>query len=367
MEVFKILIFNKDVPQPLYCGATKTMVDITVLKRKHVYLLISSLDITEEEISVFQTVYDSIKTSDQYEIVWIPIVEEWTVEYDNKFEDFKCKMPWYAVQHSGPIAGYQYIKEEWHYKSKPMVVVLSPQGKVQHSNAFHLIQAHGTRAFPFTTVKQEQINNETDWVGSVIGNIYPIINTWIKEKKYIFLYGGKDKEWIQQFTKNVSALASDAAITEANISIEWLCVEKEDRSVMRRFWGGIESLFVTKVHKAVDAVTLEVQKMLSYKNEAGWSLLISEGSSVVVCGHGKTITDTVEGFQNWKGSLTKKGFGLSFQGYHQKIVDITHRCSYLEISNVSGRLPETIKCPDCPRIMEIFVSYKCCHNNTIHY
>ncbi|KHN13160.1 hypothetical protein glysoja_040440 [Glycine soja] len=130
-----------------------------------------------------------------------------------------------------------------------MVVVLSPQGKVQHSNAFHLIQAHGKRAFPFTFVKQEQINNEIYWVGSEIGNIYPIINTW--------------------------------------------------------------------------------------------DLLISEGSSVAVCGHGKTISETVEGFQNWKGSVTKKGFGLSFQGYHQKIVDITHRCSYLEISNnVSGKLPE---------------------------
>ncbi|KAL5139144.1 Protein SIEVE ELEMENT OCCLUSION B [Glycine soja] len=360
MEVFKFLVYSKDAPQLLFHGATKTTVEITELKKKHVYLLISTLDITEEEISVLQPVYDSIKTGDQYKIVWIPIVEEWNEMLHKRFEFLKSKMPWYVVQHFGAIAGYKYIKEEWHFKKMPMVVV-------QHSNAFHLIQAHGTRAFPFTTVKQEQINNETDWVGSVIGNIYPIINTWIKEKKYIFLYGGKDKEWIQQFTKNVSALASDAAITEANISIEWLCVEKEDRSVMRRFWGGIESLFVTKVHKAVDAVTLEVQKMLSYKNEAGWSLLISEGSSVVVCGHGKTITDTVEGFQNWKGSLTKKGFGLSFQGYHQKIVDITHRCSYLEISNVSGRLPETIKCPDCPRIMEIFVSYKCCHNNTIHY
>ena len=47
-------------------------------------------------------------------------------------------------------------------------------------------------------------------------------------------------------------------------------MEKEDKSVMRRFWGGIESLFVTKVHKAVDAVTQEVQKMLSFKNESGW-------------------------------------------------------------------------------------------------
>ncbi|KAG4908329.1 hypothetical protein JHK82_056979 [Glycine max] len=179
-----------------------------------------------------------LQNLEQYKIVWIPIVEEWTVEYDNKFEDFKCKMPWFAVQHSRTIA------------SLYMVVVLSPQGKVQHSNAFHLIQAHGKRAFPFTFVKQEQINNEIYWVGSEIGNIYPIINTW--------------------FTKNVSILASDAAITEANISIEWLCVEKEDKSVMRRFWGGIESLFVTKVHKAVDAVTQEVQKMLSFKNESGW-------------------------------------------------------------------------------------------------
>ncbi|KAH1037110.1 hypothetical protein AAZV13_20G164600 [Glycine max] len=76
-------------------------------------------------------------------------------------------------------------------------------------------------------------------------------------------------------------------------------------------------------------------------NLDGTDLLISEGSSVAVCGHGKTISETVEGFQNWKGSVTKKGFGLSFQGYHQKIVDITHRCSYLEISNnVSGKLPE---------------------------
>ena len=58
---------------------------------------------------------------------------------DKKFEFLKSKMPWYVVQHSGPIAGYKYIKEEWHFKKKPMVVVLNPQGKVQHANAFHLI------------------------------------------------------------------------------------------------------------------------------------------------------------------------------------------------------------------------------------
>ncbi|KAL2325101.1 hypothetical protein Fmac_024159 [Flemingia macrophylla] len=362
MEVFKFLIFNKDAPQPLYDGATKTTVDISVLKKKNVYLFISSLDITVEHISVLRPVYDSIKTNDQYKIVWIPIVEEWTEPLRKKFEILKSKMPWYVVQHFGSIAGYKYIKEEWHFKkTTPMVVVLNPQGKVQHTNAFHLIQAHGTRAFPFTRWNEEQINQEYNWVGSVVGGIHPDVNKWIKEQKYIFFYGGNDKEWIQQFTKYVTAIANDPVIKDAKISIELFCVEKEDKSFVKRFWSNIESLFVTKVHKTVDAVTQEVQKMLSYKNETGWALL-SKGPAVVVSGHGTTILKTVAEFEKWKELVIKKGFEFSLKEYHEKIVSTTHRCSHLELPNVAGKLPETVKCPDCPRTMEIFISYKCCHN-----
>ncbi|KAK7344016.1 hypothetical protein VNO77_13214 [Canavalia gladiata] len=364
MEVFKVLIFNMDAPQPLFDGATKTTVDISVLKKKNVYLFISTLDITEEEISVLRPVYDSIRTNDQYKIVWIPIVEEWTEQLRKKFDVLKSKMSWYVVQHFGTIAGYKYVKEEWHFKKKPMVVVLNPQGKVQHANAFHLIQAYGMKAFPFTTANEEIMNKELHWVGSVVGNIHPNIDTWIKEQKYIFFYGGNDKEWIQQFTKYATALANDAIIKEAKISIELFCVEKEDKSLVSRFWSGIESLFVTKVHKTVDAVTQEVQKMLSYKNETGWALL-SKGSSVVVSGHGTTILKTVAEFEKWKEIVIKKGFGFSFKEYHTKIVGSTHRCSHLEIPNVAGKLPETIKCPECPKTMEIFISYKCCHNENI--
>ncbi|XP_061371201.1 protein SIEVE ELEMENT OCCLUSION B-like [Gastrolobium bilobum] len=366
MEVFKVLVFSKDAPQPLFDGATKTMVDIAALKKKNVYLFISTLDITEEEISVLRLVYDSIKTNDQYKIVWIPIVEEWTEQLRKKFEVLKSKMPWYVVQHFGPIAGYKYIKEEWHFKKKPMVVVLNPQGKVQHTNAFHLIQAYGMKAFPFTTSDQDKIDREINWVGSVVSNIHPNIDTWIKEQKYIFFYGGKDKDWIQEFTKYATTLANDAIIKEAKISIELFCVEKEDKSLISRFWSGIESLFVTKVHKTVDAMTQEVQKMLSYKNETGWALL-SKGSSVVVSGRGTTILKAVAEFDKWKEGVIKKGFEFSFKEYHERIVRTTHRCSSLEIPNVAGKLPETIKCPECPRTMEIFISYKCCHNeNTVN-
>ena len=45
----------------------------------------------------------------------------------------------------------------------------------------------------------------------------------IREQKYIFFYGGKDKEWIQHFTKTATALANDATIKEAKISVELFC------------------------------------------------------------------------------------------------------------------------------------------------
>ncbi|KAI4317946.1 hypothetical protein L6164_025767 [Bauhinia variegata] len=369
MEVFKLLVFPVDAPQELFDGSSKTTVNIDVLKKKNLYLFISTLDITDEEIAVLRPVYDHIKTNNEYNIVWIPIVEEWNDTLGKKFEFLKAKMPWYVVQHFGSIAGFKFIKEEWQFKKKPMVVVLNPQAKIQHTNAFHLIQVWGLKAFPFTTSVQNIIDEEVNWVGSIITGVSPTVETWIKEDKYIFFYGGNDKDWIQQFTKYATALANDAALKEAKISIELFHVNKDDKNIFNRFWTGIESLFVTKVHKTVDVVTQQVQKMLSYKNETGWALL-SKGSIVVLSGHGTTILKTVAEFEKWKEIVIKKGFEFSFKEYHQKIVSTTHRCSYLEIPNVAARLPETIQCPDCPRTMEIFISYKCCHNestgNAIH-
>ncbi|KAG4997794.1 hypothetical protein AAZX31_10G175500 [Glycine max] len=362
MEVFKFLVYSKDAPQLLFHGATKTTVEITELKKKHVYLLISTLDITEEEISVLQPVYDSIKTGDQYKIVWIPIVEEWNEMLHKRFEFLKSKMPWYVVQHFGAIAGYKYIKEEWHFKKMPMVVVLNPQGKVQHANAFHLIHVYGMKAFPFTIADQERIDREIHWIGSVVGDNHPHISTWIREQKYILIYGGSDKEWIHQFTKYATAFANDAALKDAKIHIELFCVEKEDKSFLRRFWSGIESLFVTKAHNTVDAVTQEVQKMLSYKNETGWAVLC-KGSSVVMSGHGTTILKTLAEFEKWKEDVVKKGFEPSFKEHHERIRRTHHRCIHLEIPNAAGKLPETIRCPECGRIMEIFISYKCNHRD----
>ncbi|XP_035547436.1 uncharacterized protein LOC108989452 [Juglans regia] len=89
MEVFKALIFPKDVEPSLIDVSTNKSVNIEVMKQKNVLFFISSLDITLEEISVLKPVYDEISKKDQYKIVWIPIVEQWTDDLKKKFEDDK--------------------------------------------------------------------------------------------------------------------------------------------------------------------------------------------------------------------------------------------------------------------------------------
>ena len=75
-------------------------------------LFISSLDISDEDISILKPIHEFTKKDNQYKIVWIPIVEQWTDDLRKKFEILKNKMPWYTVQYSGPIAGIKFIKEE---------------------------------------------------------------------------------------------------------------------------------------------------------------------------------------------------------------------------------------------------------------
>ncbi|XP_054794691.1 protein SIEVE ELEMENT OCCLUSION B-like [Prosopis cineraria] len=364
MEVLKLLIFSSDVSKPLYDGSSKTTVSIDVLKKKNVYLFVSTLDITEEELSVVLKIHESIKTknqTEQYKIVWVPIVEEWTEQLRKKFELLKTKMPFFVVEHFGSVAGFKYIKEEWQFKKKPMVVTMNHQGKILHPNAFHLVQAWGFKAFPFTKTQEEEIHTSRQWVAPIVSQIHPSISTWIKEEKYIFFYGGHDKEWVQQFAKYATAMVNDALLKEKKILIELFHVEKENKNIFSSFWSGIESLFVTKVHKTVDDdVTKEVQKMLSYKNETGWALM-SKGSEVILTGHGTTILKTVAEYEKWKEFIVSKGFEWSFKEYHDKAANVPHRCSHLEIPNVAGKMPERIRCPECPKTMEIFITYKCCH------
>ncbi|XP_004288434.1 PREDICTED: uncharacterized protein LOC101297774 [Fragaria vesca subsp. vesca] len=367
MEIFKGLLFTKDNVQPLVDCSTKQTVSIEILRRKNVLFFISSLDITDDDISILKPVHEFTKKDNQYKIVWIPIVEQWTDELRKKFEILKNKMPWYTVQYSGPIAGIKFIKEEWNFKGKPLLVVMNPQGKVEHTNALHMIRVWGVKAFPFTeTIEKELSSDSHGGIHSiVVDGIHPSVPSYIRDNKYIFFYGGKDNEWIQQFTKKATALANDPILKEAKIYIELVCVGKgsegeDDHGILGRFWTGIESLFLTKVHKHVDPIGQEIQKLVSYKNESGW-VLLTKGSTLLVTGHGISALKVVEDFEKWREHVKEKGFEFCFKAYYGKVIQAGRPCCRLDIPGSTGKVPESMKCPDCHRSMETFISYKCCH------
>lgn len=153
-----------------------------MLKMKHVFLLISTLDITEQEISILLQLNEFIKGNNQYKILWIPIVEEWDDQLRKKFEILKTRMQWYVVEHFGSVAGYKYIREEWHFRKKPFLVVLNHQGKVLNTDAFQLIHVQGMKAFPFTAYSgaKTEAPSGTNWVDTIVCNIHnPSIDLWV--------------------------------------------------------------------------------------------------------------------------------------------------------------------------------------------
>ncbi|KAI9123222.1 hypothetical protein K1719_006111 [Acacia pycnantha] len=368
-EVLKLLIFSSDVPKSLYDGASKTTVSIDVLEKKNVYLFVSTLDMTDEERLVLLKIREAIETknqTEQYTILWVPIVEEWTDQLSKSFENLKAEMPFFVVEHFGSVAGFKYMKEEWQFEKKAMVVTMNHQGKILHHNAFHLIHSWGIKAFPFTKTKEDEIHSSRQWIAPIVSQIHPKIGAWFEEEKYIFFYGGHDKDWVQQFNKYATSLANDAFLKEKKILIELFHAENENKNIFSRFWSGVESLFVTKARKSAeeeDDVTKEIQKMLSYKNESGWALL-SKGSEVILTGHGTTILKTVADFEKWKEFVVTKGFEWSFKECHENAPKPPHRCSILEVSNVVGKLPERLRCAECPKTMEVYTTYKCCHDET---
>ncbi|GMY27259.1 protein SIEVE ELEMENT OCCLUSION B-like isoform X2 [Fagus crenata] len=69
----------------------------------------------------------------------------------------------------------------------------------------------------------------------------------------------------------------------------------------------------------------------------------------------------LEEFDKGKELVRDVGFEVVFKGHHDKILQTGRRCCRVDVPMNAGKVPEHIKCPECPRVMETYVSFKCCH------
>ena len=169
----------------------KLQVEINSVKGKSVFLFISGLHISRDDISILKPFLDKTREEDQYRIVWIPFVKQWTEDLKKKWtEDLKPKwtkdlqlsnMLYVATDYSLPRASHRYINQKWNFKfNEPLIVAFNQHGKVECKNAIHMIRVCGAEAFPFTCEREEILLMEKGLIGVTATHVVSQIENWVK-------------------------------------------------------------------------------------------------------------------------------------------------------------------------------------------
>ncbi|KAJ0551085.1 putative sieve element occlusion [Helianthus annuus] len=398
MKILKILLNLRDDPLPLFDGSTKQRVSLEVLRKRNVLLLISGLDLSRDEVSILEEIYSESRfqgwrrMDTLFDLVWVPIVDpyvEYTDAMHRRFEEMRSTMPWYSVNHPSNIdrAVKKSIGGRWYFRDMPIIVVLDPQGRELNPNALPMMWIWGSTAFPFTTAREEALWRDETWrLELLFGTLDPTILYWVRDGKYIFLYGGDDIEWIRKFTRSARTMANAAGITLemayvvgkskkkenvrraiATINVEKLSYCWQDITLIWFFQIRLECMLFSKIQLKCaddqDLMMLEIKKLLSHVKDGSWALLC-KGSQILTNGHGSTMLQTPVDFDLWKEHIPSRGFDSSFKEYHDKLHVIENNCCQFEFPIGVGRIPEGMRCPECHRSMAKSIAFSCCHDQT---
>lgn len=152
-------------------------------------LIISGLDISEDDIRAVHTIYNEVKREDKYKIVWIPVITVESYEEEEearkKYEYVSSLMKWYIVPYTTKIAGWRYLEENWQLRQDPLVVVMNSKSRVEFTNAIHLIRVWGTEAIPFTNGRINALLGK-NWPESTLLKFIeqPRLRSWVR--KFLF-------------------------------------------------------------------------------------------------------------------------------------------------------------------------------------
>ncbi|XP_022744148.1 protein SIEVE ELEMENT OCCLUSION B-like [Durio zibethinus] len=354
-------------------------VDIEKLRSKHVLFLITDLDISLEEITVLNELYQK---TESYEIVWLPVVDG--LYNKKRFLELKASMKWYTdVPAILEPAVIKYIKEVWHFIKNPIAVSLTSEGEVTCQNALPLLWTWGNEAFPFIAEKEKNLwHNRYGWrLDFLIDDLIdPELRKWIIEGKLICLYGGGSIDWILQFTTAIKVVLARIGVTVEMVYVgknnakEWtgkVTAELHSHNLRvlkseRHFWARLQSMLYlyTKMRQGKglsrdDSFMQEVMKILAFDgSEGGWTLFC-KGADVIVRLEGETALNIIWKYADWENYAKKHGF-LEGLNYYMEDQNIPHSCVQLKLPFISSEIPGKVQCCECGKEMEMYYMYRCC-------
>ncbi|KDP46380.1 hypothetical protein JCGZ_10220 [Jatropha curcas] len=390
MNILKALFHYKDDQAPLMWD--QKQVDLEALRKKLVLLLISDLDISEEDISIVEDIYSNSRAKrtqqSRLEIVWLPIIdksEDWESEKTKeKFMKKQRAMKWHTVHRPSLIAKevIKLAKEEWHFEKKRIIVVIDAQGQVACPDAFPMIYVWGYETYPFSTSAQESQWKETPGLLELLmAPFYPEIQDSIESGQHcICLCGGEDMEWIKMFTTRAPSVASAADVVLEMIYLgKWkpnkqrqrrntATIEREDLKLkyslteekQMKFWKRLENMGHSRMQlgKRIyeDLIMQDIISLLNMGSSRGGWAVICRGSDFRIKAKGKHILDSLVNFCEWKDNIRRQDFLGALEHYltmNPGHVDVyKHIKSYERIINIFERTQKV----HCLEILKALVS-----------
>ncbi|XP_061360622.1 protein SIEVE ELEMENT OCCLUSION B-like [Gastrolobium bilobum] len=370
LELLRALIFPRYTEQlEIFDNTANKRVEAEVLKTKNLFLFISGLEDIEYVISVLRSIHDSLtKEEDKhdYKILWIPVVKEWNEAKENKFLELNAQMPWYVVHYFSLIEGIECLQDYWMYLGKPILVVTDPHGKVTNKNAMPMVKMWGMEAFPFGALVP--LPQQWKWFWNIACNINADIEKWkTQENTYIFIYGGGDSNWTQEFSIRVDAIKNDSNITKAGITIETVLI-----NIKSKFWEDTEHLFLDMFQKDHSmGVVKDILTLFSMQTEEGWAIL-SRGEKVLKIDCNGYLMKAIREFDEWKKNLPKQTVEVAVEGHIKKKGPLPLHCRRIQYDNIHFDASLIMPCPEptCEvkkmEIESVTVRYKCCHGEHDH-
>ncbi|KAK9734020.1 hypothetical protein RND81_04G109100 [Saponaria officinalis] len=366
--------------------------NVDVLKGKTVLFFISDLDVSEEELGILGKIYKESRTNEkefEYEIVWLPVVDQMTKESEQKFKALQYKMSWYTLLHPSMLdaVSKRFIREYLGFVKKQVIVAVNPVGKETSRDAYHLMLIWGNAAYPFTRERVDMLWKKETWKPDfLLASVLPEFNKWAAQPNtYVCFFGGEDIEWIRRFTASIK---EQAPKTGTKIELVYigkpnakLAVDKIIKTIVSEkiahtlpnvttvtyFWTRLESMLYTRTqysHKNVDndKIINQVMAVLGFgSRHEGWASIGKPGTTQIVQGKGDHIVASISKSEfaahskdhGFVGAITK--FIGTYQG------NCGFHCNRVEFPSVPGAgVPSRVTCTDCQRPMDKYILYKCC-------
>ncbi|XP_048133602.1 protein SIEVE ELEMENT OCCLUSION B-like [Rhodamnia argentea] len=348
--VAEMFCTEKDSPTVYHC-IKKTTVKVEELQSKNVMLLISELNLSNDDFAMLTAIYKaSAFKSSNYEILWVPIVDEKDRE---QFLKKRSQMTWYSCNSIVSKAAAKFIRKHWQFKQQTKLVVLNPEGKLVNMEAMAMIRLWQSEAFPPTSQRGWALweKHRNNWLKLVVDTDL----SW-EMKPLIFLCGSaEDSKIVEQIDDILNSKLAAYNIKFLNINTK-----------RKQFLSRLESCIAWKMQankEMPDPLTLELLELYtSYKKQSGFAI-VARGSSVIV---NTTLTDlwkVLSEHRLWiKKDTNRDNFETHFQAYYKAVI-LMPQCYQFSIPDMVGDIPECIKCPttNCTRKMETVVTFKCCH------